>query len=152
MPMSRSRGLTRRPRSGSETTRSPIEMRPPVGCSRPATQRNVVVLPQPEGPSNTTISPAGTAKLTPSMAGRPIANCLRRSDTSSVAVMPLSISSKRRSLAISERLVPLRHPCLVQLDVFLELREPDLDHLRVKTLGVDRRHLERGQVAEFLDH
>ena len=71
MPMSRSRGLTSTPRSGSETTRSPIEMRPPVGCSRPATQRKVVVLPQPEGPSSTTISPAGTSKLTPSTAGVP---------------------------------------------------------------------------------
>ena len=60
---------------------------PPVGCSRPATQRSVVVLPQPEGPSSTTISPAGTSKLTPSIAGRPIANCFRRSVTSSVAVM-----------------------------------------------------------------
>ena len=68
MPMSRSRGLTSMPRSGSDTTRSPIEMRPPVGCSRPATQRKVVVLPQPEGPSRTTISPAGTSKLTPSTA------------------------------------------------------------------------------------
>jgi len=27
----------------------------------PATQRSVVVLPQPDGPSSTTISPAGTA-------------------------------------------------------------------------------------------
>ena len=42
---------------------------PEVGCSSPATQRKVVVLPQPEGPSSTTISPAGTAKLTPSIAG-----------------------------------------------------------------------------------
>ena len=62
-------------------------MVPAVGCSRPATQRKVVVLPQPEGPSSTTISPAGTAKLTPSTAGRPIVNCLRRSVTSRVAVM-----------------------------------------------------------------
>ena len=69
------------PRSGSETTRSPIEMRPAVGCSRPATQRKVVVLPQPEGPSSTTISPAGTSKLTPSTAGLPVANRLTRSST-----------------------------------------------------------------------
>src|SRR6187431_1311041 len=152
MPRSRDRGGTSTPRSGDDTRCPAMLISPPVGCSSPATQRNVVVLPQPEGPSSTTISPAGTAKLTPSIAGRPIANCLRRSDTSSVDVMLLPISSKRRSLAIPERLVPLRHPCLVQLDVFIELREPDLDHLRVKTLGVDRRHLERGQVAEFLDH
>ena len=87
MPRSRSRGGTRMPRSGDDTTRPAMLISPPVGCSRPATQRKVVVLPQPEGPSRTTISPAGTAKLTPSMAGRPIANCLRRSVTSSVAVM-----------------------------------------------------------------
>ena len=60
MPMSRSRGLTIRPRSGSDTTRPPIEMRPPVGCSRPATQRKVVVLPQPDGPSSTRNSPSST--------------------------------------------------------------------------------------------
>ena len=87
MPSSRERGGTRMPRSGDDTTRPAMLISPPVGCSSPATQRNVVVLPQPEGPSSTTISPAGTAKLTPSIAGRPIANCLRRSVTSSVAVM-----------------------------------------------------------------
>ena len=37
-------------------------MRPAVGCSSPATQRSVVVLPQPDGPSSTTISPAGDVK------------------------------------------------------------------------------------------
>ena len=42
-----------------------IEMLPPVGCSRPAMARNVVVLPQPEGPSNVTCSPRPTVKLTP---------------------------------------------------------------------------------------
>ena len=76
MPMSRSRGETSTPRSGSDTTRPPIEMRPPVGCSRPATQRKVVVLPQPDGPSRTTISPAGTSKLTPSTAAWPVPNFL----------------------------------------------------------------------------
>src|SRR5215472_15897560 len=131
MPMSRSRGLTSSPRSGSDTTRSPIEMRPPVGCSRPATQRNVVVLPQPEGPSRTTISPAGTEKLTPSIAGRPIANCLRRSVTSSVAVMRAPLPYGSHLLPVGEGLVPLRNPLAVQLHVFVELGVPDLDHLRI---------------------
>ena len=87
MPMSRSRGGSRMPCAGDDTTRPAMLMVPAVGCSSPATQRKVVVLPQPEGPSRTTISPAGTAKLTPSIAGRPTENCLRRSVTSSVAVM-----------------------------------------------------------------
>ena len=80
------------PRSGDETTLPAMLISPDVGCSSPATQRSVVVLPQPEGPSRTTISPAGTAKLTPSIAGRPIANCLRRSVTSRVAVIGSIVS------------------------------------------------------------
>src|SRR5882757_6317206 len=84
MPRSRCRGATEMPRDGADTTLPAMLMEPAVGCSRPATQRSVVVLPQPEGPSSTTISPAGTTKLTPETAGRPIANCLCRSLTSRV--------------------------------------------------------------------
>src|ERR1700754_1640331 len=84
MPRSRCRGATEMPRDGADTTLPAMLIEPAVGCSRPATQRSVVVLPQPEGPSSTTISPAGTTKLTPLTAGRPIANCLCRSLTSRV--------------------------------------------------------------------
>ena len=56
-------------------------------------QRKVVVLPQPDGPSSTTISPAATWKLTPSTAGRPMLNCLRRSLTLSGADTRVSNSS-----------------------------------------------------------
>src|SRR6202158_1670723 len=115
MPRSRNRGGTRMPRAGDDTTCPAMLISPDVGCSRPATQREVVVLPQPDGPSHTTISPAGTAKLTPSMAGRPTENCLRRSVTSSVAVMALLWLHVRRSLAIAESLVPFRDPRPVQL-------------------------------------
>src|SRR5258707_13289133 len=129
MPRSRSRGGTRMPRSGEDTTCPAMLISPPVGRSSPATQRNVVVLPQPDGPSRTTISPAGTAKLTPSIAGRPIENCLRRSLTSSVAVM-ISISSwARRSLPIAENLVPIGNPGRVQLHIIFELGQPDFYHL-----------------------
>src|ERR1700761_7279536 len=107
MPSSRERGGTRMPRPGDDTIFPPIEISPPVGCSRPATQRKVVVLPQPEGPSSTTISPAGTLKLTPSIAGRPIANCLRRLVTSSVAVMMSPNLSTLHLLPIVEGLVPI---------------------------------------------
>src|SRR5215468_6576451 len=131
MPRSRSRGGTRMPRPGDDTTLPPIAISPPVGCSRPATQRNVVVLPQPEGPSSTTISPAGTEKLTPSTAGRPTANCFRRSVTSSVAVM-MAYASTRRSLPIAIDLVPVRDPRLVQFHVLVELRVPHLHDLRIK--------------------
>ncbi len=43
-------------------------MVPPQGCSSPAMARNVVVLPQPDGPSSVTSSPRATLKLTPSTA------------------------------------------------------------------------------------
>src|SRR5450432_1470382 len=123
MPISRSRGGTSTPLAGADTTRPAMLMLPLVGCSSPATQRKVVVLPQPEGPNSTTISPAGTAKLTPSIAGLPIENCLRRSVTSSVAVI---MSRVRLSLAIAEGLVPIGDPGSVQLHVIVELREPNL--------------------------
>src|SRR5664280_3625662 len=139
MPMSRSRGGSRMPCAGDDTTRPAMLMVPAVGCSSPATQRKVVVLPQPEGPSRTTISPAGTPKLTPSIAGRPTENCLRSSLTSSVAVMASLWFHVHRSLAVAECLVPFRDPRPVQLHVLVELREPDLDHLGIETFRIDRR-------------
>src|SRR6266851_1276700 len=151
MPRSRARGGTITPRAGADTRCPAMLISPSVGCSRPATQRKVVVLPQPDGPSRTTISPAGTAKLTPSMAGRPIENCLRRSVTSSVAVMILIFSWAPRSLPVAESLVPLGNPGRVQLHVLVELRKPDFYALRVETLRVEL-FLERGEVAQLPDH
>src|SRR3954463_9717775 len=148
MPSSRRRGGTRIPRPGDDTIRPAMLISPSVGCSSPATQRSVVVLPQPDGPSSTTISPAGTAKLTPSIAGRPIENCLRRSVTSSVAVMDESASCDLRSLPITERLVPVGDPGGVQLHILVEFGKPDLDHLGIKAFRIGRRFLQRGQIAE----
>src|SRR5260370_31344766 len=139
MPRSRKRGGSRTPRAGDDTRRPAMLISRPVGCSSPATQRRVVVLPHPEGPSSTTISPAGTAKLTPSIAGRPIENCLRKSATSSVAVMVSISSSMQRSLPIAESLVPLGNPGPMQLHIIVELGHPDLDHLGIEALRIDRR-------------
>src|SRR3954464_3692549 len=146
MPRSRIRGGTRMPRPGAETTRPAMLISPDVGCSSPATQRKVVVLPQPDGPSSTTISPAGTAKLTPSIAGRPTKNCFRRSVTSSVAVMRKPASLRVRSLPVPVSLVPVRHPGAVQADILVEFRKPDLDHLGIETFGIGRRLLQRSQI------
>src|SRR6266446_9390683 len=81
MPILRSRGGTSTPCSGAETTAPPMRIVPALGCSSPATQRNVVVLPQPDGPSRATISPAATVKLTSSTAGLPMAKTLRSRST-----------------------------------------------------------------------
>src|ERR1700716_2566281 len=142
MPRLRCRGATAMPFEGRDTTRPAMLITPLVGCSRPATQRNVVVLPQLEGTSSTTISPAGTAKLTPSIAGLPIANCLRRSVTSSVAVMIVSVSWTRRSLPIAEGLVPFRDPIGVQFHILVEIRIPDLGDLGIETFGINRHLLQ----------
>src|SRR5450631_4683248 len=150
MPRSRKRGGTRMPRAGDDTTRPAMLISPDVGCSRPATQRNVVVLPQPDGPSSTTISPAGAAKLTPSIAGRPIANCLRRSVTSRGAVT--IVLPRRRSLPVTEGLVPIGDPVGVQLHILLEIRIPDLDHLGIEAFGIHRRNLQRCEVTLLPDH
>ena len=42
---------------GEDTTRSPTRISPSVGSTKPATSRNVVVLPQPDGPSRQTSVP-----------------------------------------------------------------------------------------------
>src|SRR3954468_23666250 len=49
----------------SVTSSPPSRISPPVGNSRPAIMRRVVVLPQPEGPSMTKNSPSSTVKLEP---------------------------------------------------------------------------------------
>src|SRR5437899_12602526 len=59
MAMSRSLGWT------LLTTRSPIEIVPEVMFSRPASIRNKVDLPQPEGPTSTTNSPSSIGIETP---------------------------------------------------------------------------------------
>src|ERR1700676_5150510 len=48
----------------SLTTVSSMRMRPEVMLSSPATMRNVVVLPQPEGPTNTTNSLSRMSRFT----------------------------------------------------------------------------------------
>src|SRR3954454_14117845 len=109
MPRSRCRGATEMPRDGADTILPAMLMAPEVGCSRPATQRKVVVLPQPEGPSSTTISPAGTVKLTPETAGRPTENCLCRSVTSSVPdIQSLTVSKLNPSDSPTNTAVILR--------------------------------------------
>src|SRR5664279_980425 len=58
-------------RAGSLTTRDPIEIRPAVDSSSPATMRSVVVFPHPDGPSRVTNSPASTRRSMPSTATKP---------------------------------------------------------------------------------
>src|SRR6188472_4263236 len=117
MPILRARGGTCTPRSGAPTSSPPIEMVPPVGCSSPAMQRRVVVLPQPDGPSSTTISPAAMRKLTSSTAGRPTRNCLRRCATISSADIHYF-----QSLPVPVDLVPLFDPLAVERLELGELR------------------------------
>src|SRR5919199_2362126 len=52
MPSRRSCGGTKTPPAGSDRTCPSISITPPSGTSSPAMQRNVVVLPQPDGPSS----------------------------------------------------------------------------------------------------
>src|SRR5437879_2315405 len=54
--------MSRLPGGKSFTTRPPILMVPLVGKSSPATMRNVVVLPQPDGPSRLTNSPSAISR------------------------------------------------------------------------------------------
>jgi hypothetical protein len=56
-------------RCDAEKTSVPFSaIDPPMGSSRPATDRSVVVLPHPDGPSNVTSSPCPTLRDTSSTA------------------------------------------------------------------------------------
>src|SRR6476646_5146778 len=70
--MSRARG------GRSVTSRSPIEIVPPVTSSRPAIIRSSVDLPQPEGPTRTRNSPLPMVSDTPSTATTPPEKTLLR--------------------------------------------------------------------------
>src|SRR5882724_5177091 len=52
---------------GDDTTRSPTRISPSVGSTKPATNRSVVVLPQPDGPSRHTSVPCSISIDTLSM-------------------------------------------------------------------------------------
>jgi hypothetical protein len=52
-------------RAPSKNTPPSSWMRPPDGCSRPATARSNVVLPLPDAPSRHTTSPAFSSNDTP---------------------------------------------------------------------------------------
>src|SRR5437868_12575735 len=93
------------------TGRSPMVMRPPSGFSRPATQRNVVVLPQPEGPSSVTISPAATSKSMPATAA-----------TVSLRVLKILVSPSTRIMSSPD--FAHHHPSIVLL-----LAETAADHI-----------------------
>ena len=52
------------PAPAANNTLPPTETTPASGCSRPAMDRSVVDLPQPDGPSRVNNSPGSTVKLT----------------------------------------------------------------------------------------
>ena len=52
------------PAPAANNTLPPTETTPESGCSRPAIDRSVVDLPQPDGPSRVNNSPGSTLKLT----------------------------------------------------------------------------------------
>src|SRR5712671_7698978 len=56
-------------RAAEDTTLSPTAISPAVGSTKPAIRRNVVVLPQPEGPSRQTSNPCSTRSDTSSTTG-----------------------------------------------------------------------------------
>src|SRR2546422_4919912 len=64
MPKPRRLGATKTPFVEEYTTRSATLISPARGRSRPAIERRVVVLPQPDGPSSVNSLPSGTSNET----------------------------------------------------------------------------------------
>src|SRR5271166_7193684 len=70
MPSSRCSGTRLMPASWSNTGLPAISIAPASAVSRPARQRKIDVLPQPDGPSSASVWPSSTASDTPSTATR----------------------------------------------------------------------------------
>src|SRR6266508_2077175 len=87
MAMSRSIGAR------SLTTLSPIRMSPPVMVSRPATMRNVVVLPQPDGPTRTRNSLSRICRFTSLTAFTAPSNFLLKCLMTTCAIVPLRLAA-----------------------------------------------------------
>src|SRR5436190_12553881 len=78
-------------RPGCETTRPPTRMVPQSGSMKPATRRNVVVLPQPDGPSRQHNEPCATVSVRSSTAAAVPKNLVSASSsTTAMKPMPLT--------------------------------------------------------------
>src|ERR1051326_300861 len=82
---------------------SPMRMRPPEASSSPAIMRSEVVLPQPEGPSNTTNSPDSIFRFNRSTATTEPNFLTTSSKVTDIGKPPASILSTALSLHGSKR-------------------------------------------------
>src|SRR5262249_2472256 len=63
-----------------------------------------------------------------------------------------ALNPSYESLSVVIRPVPLRDPVLVQRHELLEVRYPDFHLVGIESLRIDRRPLERAQIALLLVH
>src|SRR5580658_7125132 len=91
--------------SRSLTGRPSMLIVPDVTSSRPATMRSAVVLPQPDGPTSTRISPSPTARSREFTATVPSANRLVTESSSIRDTLALSLLSHAKGQAPDQ--VPL---------------------------------------------
>src|SRR4051812_28877639 len=103
----------------SLTTRSPIRTSPALMSSRPATMRSAVVLPQPDGPTNTMNSPSSTRRSSPRTAGVPSGYTFVTSSRVTCATVAHLPRGRRRPYpgAIRDKRRDPRVPALLALEV-----------------------------------
>src|ERR1700731_3436314 len=101
-------------------------MRPAVLRSRPATIRSVVVLPQPEGPSNVTNSPGSTVRLKRSTATTPPNAQLTSSITSAGIDDPAMFGPRRAPNSRWRPALEIRRARIVRHDLAGEVRRDAL--------------------------
>src|SRR5262245_27777552 len=104
IPRLRLCGGTKIRRAAEATTRPRRAISPASGCSRPATRRSVVVLPQPLGPRRVNTSPRSTASDARSTAGVAPNSLLTPSRTRTVSRGSDSAATTRRSALLDHGL------------------------------------------------
>src|SRR5579864_9404780 len=103
MPMLRFSVGTKTLRSAELTRRSPSQISPWSGSSRPAIMRRVVVLPQPLGPRSTSSSPCSTSNVSWS--------------TARMLPLPNALTTWRKATALIPDRLPPSTPTLLWLAV-----------------------------------
>src|SRR5262249_10441263 len=116
------------------TSLSPNRIGPPLGSSSPATQRSVVVLPHPDGPSRETNSPSATSRSTPCTAVTP----------PNTLLSPSILSRDNRRLSSRHAVPPLDHGSPLPIGL-----QPVERHDVVQILGREGDFL--GDVGRDLD-
>src|SRR5262245_46204248 len=129
----------------SLTTRSPIVISPREIDSSPAIIRSAVVLPQPDGPTNTTNSLSAMSRLSSRTASVPSPNTFHPSSRTISAIVSSALGAPARGRTSGRPLDELESELLGNRLRCTVVRERVEQELRTQATALEERLTHRGQ-------